>query len=63
MPNKKSPTETQVPKIIILIGRFFYRKIRHGSTVFFYTFMRMEITEFIHSVEVLLGVLLSGLGV
>ena len=25
MPNKKSPTETQVPKIIILIGRFLYR--------------------------------------
>ena len=25
MPNKKSPTESQVPKIIILIGRFLYR--------------------------------------
>jgi pimeloyl-ACP methyl ester carboxylesterase len=25
MPNKKYPTETQVPKIIILIGRFLYR--------------------------------------
>lgn len=25
MPNKKSPTETQVPKIKILIGRFLYR--------------------------------------
>jgi pimeloyl-ACP methyl ester carboxylesterase len=25
MPNKKFPTETQVPKIIILIGRFLYR--------------------------------------